>query len=152
SSRKDILWLDDRYGMNYSDWNNISGAWPPNPDDGVFEPLGGTFASAPVGVALGPNRLDVFGLGGDYAVYHRVYHSDARDGVHWSPEWESLGGNLSCTPVVLSVDSEHIDLFGLTNDQSMVHRSSDGATWSAWEVLGGAFTSAPVVLPHGDGS
>ncbi len=142
-SRMDVLWLDNSFAMNYSQWalleaNHVA---PQN--------LGGIFTTPPAGVALGTDRLDVFGLGVDYSVYHKTYDATANQ---WTPEWENLGGNLSCTPVVLSTSPETIDLFGLGPDQTMLHRRLDGNVWTAWEELGGAFTSPPVILANSNGS
>jgi hypothetical protein len=156
-SRRDVLWIDESNAMYYTDWNNLFGAWPPNPNNdpnvhGAFEFLGGVFTSAPAGVARGNEFLDVFGVGTDFSVWHKAYHASTTGGPHWTPEWESLGGDFSCTPVVLSPDGVRIELFGLTSDQSMVHRPFDGQAWGPWLALGGGFTSAPMVLAGADGS
>lgn len=151
SNRSDILWLDENLAMNYTVWNDIYGVWPSGPGSaGVFDNLGGTFTSPPAAVAVGENGLEVFGLGMDYALYHKSYDAQAdANGQHWSPDWENLGGNLSCTPVVLAPASDRIDVFALGADQGMVHRTRTGTSWSAWQELGGCFTSEPVVLPLG---
>jgi hypothetical protein len=156
-TRRDVLWIDEHDAMYYTDWNNVFGAWPANPGNdpnvhGAFETLGGVFTSAPAGVARGNELLDVFGLGTDFSVWHKAYRANAADGIHWTPDWESLGGDFSCTPVVLSPDGARIELFGLTSDQSMVHRAFDGSQWGPWFALGGGFTSAPMVLGGADGS
>ena len=151
SNRSDILWLDENLAMNYTVWNDIYGVWPSGPGStGVFDNLGGTFTSPPAAVAVGENGLEVFGLGTDYALYHKSYDARAdANGQHWSPDWEDLGGNLSCTPVILAPAPGRIDVFALGADQGMVHRTRTGTTWSAWQELGGCFASEPVVLPLG---
>jgi hypothetical protein len=143
-SRMDTLWLDNSFTMNYAQWSQLDA-------DPLFpaQNLGGIFTSPPAGVALGTNRLDVFGLGLDYSVYHKTYDAAANQ---WTPDWEDLGGNFTCTPVAVSISPDTIDLFGLGPDQTMLHRRLNANVWSAWEELGGAFTSAPVVLPDSDGS
>ncbi|MGC1380217.1 MAG: hypothetical protein WA814_04255, partial [Candidatus Baltobacteraceae bacterium] len=95
------------------------------------------------------DRLDVFGLGVDYSVYHKTYDAAANQ---WTPDWQDLGGNFTCTPVAVSTSPETIDLFGLGPDQTMLHRRLDGNVWIAWEELGGAFTTPPVVLANSNGS
>ena len=40
-------------------------------------------------VAWGPNRLDVFGLGTDNAMYHKAWM-----GSGWQAQWEDLGGTF----------------------------------------------------------
>jgi hypothetical protein len=97
---------------------------------------------------VGLNRLDVFGLGLDYGVYHKVYDASSNS---WSSDWENLGGNLTSTPVAASTAGNRIDLFGIGLDQGMLHRAWDGSSWTDWEQLGGRFTSLPVILPAGSG-
>jgi hypothetical protein len=151
SSRLDILWLDENLAMNYTGWNNIDGAWPTDPNTpGVFDNLGGIFTSPPAGVALGTDRLEVFGLGTDYALYNKSYNAQAdATGQHWTPRWENLGGDFTSTPVVVSPANDRVDIFGLGPDQGMVHGTRAGTSWSGWEELGGCFTSPPAVLPAG---
>ncbi len=76
NSRRDILWLNSIYEMNYTTWDDVVGHWanPPfssssdAPTAGAYVNLGGIFASPPVAAAVSESRLDVFGLGTDYAV------------------------------------------------------------------------------------
>ncbi len=159
SDRLDMLWLDPNFAMNYHTWKDmdlIAGSPPTN--------LGGTFTSPPVAVALGQDRLDVFGLGLDYALYHKVHAAAAPVGQQWSANWENLGGNFTSTPVVVSTADNRIDLFGLGPDQGMLHRAwhgsvvtgisplPDAGKWSDWDELGGGFTSLPAVLPAASGA
>jgi hypothetical protein len=128
----------------------------PRPGDPV-EPtptnLGGTFATAPAAIALTPNRLDVFGLGTDYNVCHKTGTVGTGTGDQWQADWDDLGGNFSCTPVVVSAQANSIDLFGLGADLTMLRRSYDGNKWSAaWDLLGDAFISPPVALPAPSGT
>lgn len=150
NSSMDIFWLDDNYEMNHSTWNNINQIWPAPPTVGQFDNLGGVFTSAPAAVATASNRLHVFGLGLDYALYHKTCDpARAGGGSSWTPDWENLGGNLSSTPVVVSTEGESVDVFVLGSDQAMLHTTWSGSSWSAWGNLGGCFTSLPVVLPSG---
>lgn len=149
--RSDVLWLDRDLAMNHATFKDL-GVWPANPLDppGVFEHLGGTFAGPPAAVALGADRLEVFGLGSDYALYHKSYNVQAdATGNHWSPEWEDLGGDLTSTPAAVSTATNRVDIFALGPDQGMLYRTRTGTAWSAWKELGGCFTSAPVILPVG---
>ncbi len=157
NTRRDILWLNSKLQMNHTNWNNIVGHWenPPltsasdAPVAGAYDNLGGVFTSPPVAVPLTKNRLDVFGLGEDYAVYHKTY--DATTAV-WTANWERLGGNFMSTPAVVSTSKSNMDLFGLGVDQGMVHIAWDGTAWSDWDELGGCFSSPPVVLPGAAGT
>lgn len=161
NNRRDILWLNSIYEMNYTNWNDVVDHWanPPinsssdAPAAGAYVNLGGIFASPPVAVALSESRLDVFGLGTDYAVYHKTFDASiANPASQWTPDWERLGGNFMSTPVVVSTGAQQIDLFGLGIDQGMVHISWNGTVWSDWDELGGCFSSPPVVLPTATGT
>jgi hypothetical protein len=70
----------------YHKW--FAGGWGPSVTD--WERLGGIFTSPPAAVAWSSNRLDIFGLGTDKAMYHKAW-----DGSRWHPsvtDWERLGG------------------------------------------------------------
>jgi hypothetical protein len=61
-----------------------SGKWP-----GKVQQLGGKFAGSPVPVALGGDRLEVFGLDADHVLYQKSYNARADAmGNHWSPARE----------------------------------------------------------------
>jgi len=94
---------------------------------------------------VGLNRLDVFGLGLDYAVCHKVYDASSSS---WSPDWENLGGNLTSTPVAASTAGNRIDLFGIGPDQGMVHRAWHGSSWTDWEELGAVLPACPSYCPR----
>src|SRR6516165_10826125 len=139
-----VLYLDRNFAMNFVTWNSLTG----NQSSGNFFPqnLGGVFTSPPAVTATGNDRIDVFGLGTDYSVYHKTWTRGRSGADQWTPDWENLGGNFTCVPVVTSSAVDRIDLFGLGVDQTMLHRVWNGSTWSQWDELGGAFTSPPVVL------
>jgi hypothetical protein len=139
-----VLYLDRNFAMNFVTWNSLTG----NQSSGNFFPtsLGGVFTSPPAVAATANDRIDVFGLGTDYSVYHKTWTRGRTGAEQWTPDWENLGGNFTCVPVVTSSAVDRIDLFGLGVDQTMLHRMWNGSTWSQWDELGGAFTSPPVVL------
>lgn len=90
--------------------------------------------SQPAAVAWGPNRLDVFALGTDYAVWHDSWSGTSDS---WSG-WQSLGGGpfASEMPTVVSSAPETIDLFALSKDHSVWHSSLNSrGQWSEWESL-----------------
>ena len=95
----------------------------------------------------GPNRLDLFGVGTDGAMYHKAW-----DGV-WRPSpsgWEHMGGIFTSPPAVVASGSDRLDVFGLGTDRSLFHRAWRPDTgWTAWETLGGTFASPPAVVSQG---
>ena len=112
-------------------------AWNGSAWDADWESLGGGFTSAPVAVSWGENRIDVFGLGTDFAVYHKAWGGSA-----WLPtNWEPQGGVFNSVPMAVSWGENRIDVFGLGTDNSMYHKAWDGSAWlpAGWEPQGGVF-------------
>ena len=107
--------------------------------------------TAPDVVAWAPNRLDIFGLGTDRAMYHKAW-----DGA-WRPSplnWERLGGSFAGPSSVVSWAANRLDLFAIsTDDRSVRHKAWDGSAWrpspADWESLGGEFTSDPAAVSWG---
>jgi hypothetical protein len=122
----------------------FQGDW--NPKDG-WEPLGGRCTSPLAVASWGPDRLDIFGIGTDNAMYHRAWEGPAG---RWYREdgWQLLGGAFSSPPAVVSWGPGRLDIFGLGLDSGMYHKSWDGGWYPSerdWEPLGGRFTSPPAV-------
>jgi hypothetical protein len=93
-------------------------------------------------VSWGPNRIDMFALGTDHAIWHRWW-----DGVTWSG-WESLGGSLVSAPAVSSWGPNRLDVFAIGSDNQLWHKFWNGS-WSGWEPLGGSLISAPAAVSWG---
>ncbi|KAK3898651.1 hypothetical protein C8A05DRAFT_18796, partial [Staphylotrichum tortipilum] len=70
-----------------------------------WESLGGRLQSHPVAVSDQPNRVDVYALGSNDAVWHRGF-----DGNQWN-SWESLGGTSHVQPAVAASGPGLIDVF-----------------------------------------
>jgi hypothetical protein len=102
---------------------------------GGWESLGGVLSSEPRVVAWAPNRLDVFAVGTDSALYHRWW-----DGSAWGG-WEGLGGTLVSPPEVVSWGTNRLDIFAVGTDHALYHRWWDGTAWGGWESLGGLLAS-----------
>jgi hypothetical protein len=110
---------------------------------GQWESLGGVLSSPPSAVAWGPNRLDIFALGTDQALWHRWW-----DGSRWGG-WESLGGVLSSPPSAVAWGPNRLDIFALGTDEASWHRWWDGSRWGGWESLGGISLSRPIPVSWG---
>jgi Lysyl oxidase len=100
-----------------------------------WESLGGVVTSPPHAVSWGPERVDLFALGQDYALWHRWW-----DGANWGG-WESLGGVLTSPPHAVSWLPNRLDIFGMGQDHGVWHRWWDGVNWGGWESLGGSVMS-----------
>jgi hypothetical protein len=147
--RLDVFWLDQGLGMNHTTWADLLG-WPADTNQsGNFTALGGVFTSPPIAVSMSPDRVDVFGLGSDYALHHRYL-----EGATWSAGWERLGGDLTSPPAVLASaigGVNRLDVFALGPDQAMMQISWTSVGWTGWKQLGGCFTTPPVAIAGANG-
>ncbi len=109
-----------------------------------WEWLGGQLIFGPTVCSWGPNRLDIFGVGNNRALWHIYWN-----GNRWS-EWQDLGGQLKSKPAAVSWGPNRIDVFGrCATDSSLCHKWWDGSRWHDWERLGGELTSGPAVCSRG---
>jgi hypothetical protein len=171
SGRQYMFYLDSGFAMKERfwdgthwtfDWIKLGGiftsvpaavatmAIPPEANTGggggIFQPEASGAGSAPAISLL--QRLDVFGLGLDYAMYHKTLWGAPADNPG---AWESLGGIFTSAPAAVALDG-HIHVFGLGLDHSMFHKTWNGSAWSTgWERLNGFFSSAASVVSWGPG-
>ena len=108
------------------------------------------FVNPPAVTAFQQGRLDVFGLGADWQLYHKAW-----TGAGWFPAggWDALGGSFLSPPSVVSWGSNRLDIFGLGRQRALYHKSWDPDGWhpspTDWEPLGGVLTSPPTVASWG---
>ncbi|WP_233591968.1 M43 family zinc metalloprotease [Corallococcus sp. AB011P] len=96
-------------------------------------------------VSWGADRLDIFALGMDSALYHKAW-----DGNAWWPslmDYEPLGGRCKSPPEVASWGPDRLDVFVLGMESALFHKAWDGHAWwpspTDWEPLGGLCASPP---------
>jgi hypothetical protein len=94
--------------------------------------------SATQGGLLGPNRLDVFGIGIDSALYHMAWN-----GSSWSG-WNRLGGSLVAPVKAVSWGPNRLDVLGIGTDRALFHMAWNGSSWSGWQRRGGTLIQPPV--------
>src|ERR1700739_5134622 len=102
----------------------------------------------------GANRLDIFAVGTDGAMYHKDW-----DGTQWQPVypvWENLGGDFLSAPWAVSWGTNRLDVFAIGTDQGMYHKAWTGTAWLPpnpnWERVGSKldrFASPPAVASWG---
>jgi len=93
-------------------------------------------------------RLDLFGLGLDYALYHKTFF-DKFDQDELGP-WHNMGGTFTSVPAAIAWGSR-IDVLGVGLDHAMYQKTLSGNLWSQqWKRLGGSFTSAASMVVRGD--
>ncbi|MEP7308800.1 MAG: hypothetical protein ABJA98_25105 [Acidobacteriota bacterium] len=100
--------------------------------------------------AFQKDRLDIFGLGADWQMYHKAW-----TGAGWYPAagWDALGGSFLSPPSVVSWGPNRLDMFGLGRNRALYHKSWDGNGWhpspTGWDSLGGVLISPPAVASWG---
>jgi hypothetical protein len=167
SGRRDLFYLDDRFALKQRKWNGTEWTHDWISLGGIFTSVVAavaTMAHRPLDVSPGHGviarrvphtedltlmqRLDVFGLGLDYAMYHKTLWGEPADAPG---PWENLGGIFTSAPAALALDGR-LHVFGLGTDYSMYLRTWNGSSWSSgWERLGGYFSSAPALVCRGPG-
>jgi hypothetical protein len=78
-----------------------------------------------------PNRLDVFAVGTDNALYHKW-----RDSGTWSG-WERFDAYCLGAPAAVSWGPNRLDVFVVGSDHQVYHLWFDGNRWNGWESFGG---------------
>ncbi|WP_208025663.1 S8 family serine peptidase [Niastella caeni] len=107
-------------------------------------------ASGPV-VSWGPNRLDVFVIGTDSALYHKWWNGSA-----WGPSltgYENMGGTIISAPEVVSWGPNRLDVFVVGANSALYHKWWNGASWgpslTGYENMGGIIQGQPKVVSWG---
>ena len=75
-----------------------------------------TWAYSPAVTSRNGDRLDVFAVGTDNAVYRKVCKSSV-----WG-EWENLGGASLSAPAAVSSAQSRIDIFAVGADSALYHK------------------------------
>ncbi len=101
---------------------------------------GGIIKYGPAVASWDGQRIDLFVVGIDGALYHRVGWPDGS----WWP-WESLGGQLTASPAVVSRATGTLDIYGRGTDGALWRMGWDGTRWTPWASAGGLLASAPGV-------
>jgi len=108
-----------------------------NPDT-AYQSLGGQIQYGPALASSSGDRLDLFVVGMNGALFHRAGSANGP----WNP-WESLGGILTASPAVVSFTSNTLDIYGRGADGQLWTIGWTGTGWSQWSPVGGLLTSGP---------
>ena len=91
------------------------------------------------------NRVDVFGVGSDFSMYHQTLWNGVPPGT--PGVFDNLGGSFLSAPAAIAWQSARVDVFGVGSDRAMWQRTLTGEQWSpAWVSLGGSFSSEASVV------
>ncbi|MEU7480298.1 carbohydrate-binding protein [Lentzea sp. NPDC042327] len=106
---------------------------------------GGQVYGTPAVTTWGPGRLDVFAVGTDYALRHRVYENG-----RWH-DWESLGGYLTTSPSAVAWGPGRIDVVAGDAAGGVQRLVYDGV-WRPWETLDtGTYRYGAAISSRGPG-
>jgi hypothetical protein len=146
--RLDVFVIGTDGALYHKAWNGSQ--WQPSvtgyeglgtPDNGV------TLTMNPFVDSWGHDRLDIFAVGTNGALYHKWW-----DGANWGPSltgYEFMDGGISRDPAVVSWDHDRLDVLVIGTDSALWHKAWDGKQWSpsiiGYEYLGGFITSKPAV-------
>lgn len=139
---KDVDWhVSSNQGLKVVETLIYPGDAPPADERewSDWSSIGGQFLYGPCVSSWAANRLDVFGIGTDRALWHKAWN-----GSQWS-EWFSLGGQFNARPAAVSWAKNRIDVFCRGTDNALWHRCWSGSSWQAWESRGGTWNSGPAV-------
>src|SRR3954468_14768966 len=88
---------------------------------GGWEPLGGSFTSAPDAASCASQHLDVYARGTDNAVWHKAWNGSGGTG------WQALGGTWTSDPsAVCEPGTTTVDLFERGTDNAIWHTPVTG--------------------------
>ena len=131
-------------GSDYAMYHKRLWGNPEKDDLSAWEWLGGIFTSAPAAIAWGAERVDVFGVGMDHAMYQRT-----ANGETWSANWQSIGGTFTSAASVVLSGPNQLNLFARGADFTLRGNRTDGATWFGFENHGGTLASPPAAVSWG---
>jgi hypothetical protein len=114
---------------------------------GKWEPVGGLWASGPTVLSPYSDTLELFGLGLDLSVWHKVFTSDAEGAYHWSAP-ECLQGRFSSGVSIAKDTSGLLHVFTRGFDQALWYKkqspdNNNVAQWGNWTSLGGSLLTYP---------
>jgi hypothetical protein len=97
----------------------------------------------------GPNRLDVFVIGTDSALYHKWWNGSA-----WGPSltgYENMGGVCTSRPRVTAWGPNRLDVFVTGTDSALYHKWWNGSAWGpslpGYEYMGGVISAFRAQTP-----
>ena len=112
----------------------------------------GGYQRIPAGTLTGPaavswdgDRVDLFVVGTDRALWHTATYVDAQGRPGSFGTWQTLGGTLTTAPAVASSAPGLLLVTARGTDGSLWSRAWNGTSWTPWQPVGGGAISAPAV-------
>ncbi len=136
-NRLDIFAVDQDQGLDHKAWESTQ--WLPAATD--VEHLGGVIAdgASPAAVVWGGERLSVYVVGTDHALYHKAW-----DGAHWWA-YENLGGSLAAgsSPTAATWGAGRMDVFVVGSDAQLYHKGCNSYEWLPYARMAATPISGP---------
>jgi hypothetical protein len=109
---------------------------------GKWEPVGGLWSSGPTVLSPYSDTIELFGLGIDLSVWHKVYTANADGEYFWSAP-ECLQGRFSSSVSVVKDTSGLLHVFTRGFDQALWVKqqfpdANNVAQWGNWTSIGGS--------------
>lgn len=117
----------------------------------AYQNVARTPAPSGPAVAWAANRLDVFVIGTDSALYHKWWNGSA-----WGPSvtgYEGMGGTILSDAQVVAWGPNRLDAFVIGTDSSLYHKWWNGVAWgpsvTGYEAMGGKILGRPKIVAWG---
>jgi hypothetical protein len=112
---------------------------------GAYRRIPAGTRSGPAAVSSDGQRVDVFVVGTDRALWHTTTVVDGQGQPTAFTAWDSLGGVLTTAPAVASSVAGRFLVTARGADGALWSRTWDGTAWTPWGSLGGRVIAAPAV-------
>ncbi|KFY66179.1 hypothetical protein V496_02145 [Pseudogymnoascus sp. VKM F-4515 (FW-2607)] len=103
-----------------------------------FESLGGVFIYTPAAVSFPEEKLHLYGVGSDSALWHKYCNTAGG----WDPpgiSWKNLGGICASPPIAVHFGADSVAAFIIGTDRACWVNTLEGNGEGTWESLGETF-------------
>ena len=134
-----------------------AGGWDPYAGAGIIRARAAFDATSSIPSSSGPvaawaaNRLDVFAVGTNSALYHKWWNGSA-----WGPSltgYEAMGGVIQGSPEIVSWGANRLDAFVVGTNSALYHKWWNGSAWgpslTGYENMGGTILGHPRAVSWG---
>ncbi|KAA8894578.1 hypothetical protein FN846DRAFT_786157 [Sphaerosporella brunnea] len=137
----DLFWVGEEQVLFHRAMGG-DGAW------GAAENISGPCTTSPAATSWGPERLDVFVVHYDKALYHKAW-----DGKRWDYYFHKLGAEeFEAPPAAVCWGEGRIDVFAVDVKGRLLQKFWERGQWCAgWVELGTGYRGTPTVLSEGKG-
>ena len=120
---------------------------PPRPAVPAYRP-GLDVSPSGVAVARRGAAVTAFVRGSDGRIFQTTQSSP---GAAWTSYAAVANGAVASAPAAVSWGGSRIDVFARGTNGHLLHASTSGTTFTAWQDMGGTISSAPAVTSSGTG-